>query len=238
MTKYNAYETVDQSKLWNDQHATRGLTLECGDEYKFTPNTSAIEFARKLKPSSTILEVGAANGRDARYWAGLGHNVLALDFSEVALEQLKYLAMEQGVCELVTPILWDISHGTLPLAGVPENIDAFYARSALHVDDTQLYKLSFELNTVLKDGAIIFIEGKGPNDKKIARSEQIGHHLAIDNEEGGHLRRIWTCQFAKQLCATMKWDILGIQDRVEKWNGTPATFIRLVAQKGYTNDSV
>ncbi len=233
MTSYNAHETVDQSQLWNNQHATRGLSLECGDKFRFTPNNSAIEFAKRLKPRSTILEVGAANGRDARYWGGLGHRVLALDFSKVALEQLMNLAMEQGVCGFITPILWDISHGTLPVDGVPETIDAFYARSALHIDDTQLYRFSFELNARLREGGVIFIEGKGPNDKKISRSEQIGHHLAIDKEEGGHLRRIWTCHFTKQLCATMKWDILGIQDRHEKWNGTPASFIRLLAQKGY-----
>jgi SAM-dependent methyltransferase len=235
MTRYNSHETPDQVSLWDKQHATRGANLEGSEEYKFTPNTSAIEFAKHLKPKSSILEIGSANGRDARYWADNGHNVYAVDFSQVALDQLKYLAMEQGVIEFVSPILHDISHGTLPLAGIPNSIDGFYARSALHIDDTQLYKFAFELNTILKPGAIIFIEGKGPNDKKIARSEPIGKHLVIDHEEEGHVRRVWTCQFSHQLCETMKWDILDLKDRHEKWNGTPATFMRLIAQKGHQN---
>jgi len=232
MSRYN-HEIPDQRQLWNRQHATRGLALEGSESLKFTPNTSAIEFSQHLNKGSTILEVGSANGRDARYWASLGHNVLAIDFSDVALEQMKELAIEQMVVEMVTPILWDIGRGCFPLTDIPESVDAFYARSALHIDDTTMYKLAFELDHLLVPGGVVFVEGKGPKDAKITRSRAVGCNLVIDEEEEGHLRRVWTCRFARQLCETMRWGILNLQDRQEKWNGVPATFMRLLAQKGY-----
>lgn len=218
------------------QHASRGVSLECSPDFKFTPNQSAVEFSNLLKPQSAILEVGSANGRDARFWASQGHMVIATDFSEVAMQQLTQIAIEQGISEFITPILWDISQGRLPPSLLTNIVDGFYARSALHIGDTQMYDLAFALDKILKPGGIVFIEGKGPNDEKVARSEKVGRHLAVDNCEGGHLRRVWTCRFSKQLCSTLKWDILDLSDRREKWNGTPATFMRLIARKGIAND--
>lgn len=221
----------DQRDLWNVQHGTRGVSLEGGD-LAFTPNKSAVEFADKLKPGSTILEVGCANGRDARYWATLGHKVLAMDFSEIALKQLQSLAAQQGVGDRVTPILWDAATGCLPPSEMPERVDAFYARSSLHVNDTTLYDLAFAIDRRIAEGGVLFIEGKGPNDEKIARSEYVGRNMVVDQFEGGHLRRVWTCAFARRLCGTMKWDILELADNRETWNGTTATFMRLLARKG------
>ena len=89
----------------------RGAELECGNSLRFTPNDTAVVFAEHLPCSAKILEVGCANGRDARYWASLGHSVIATDFSSIALEQLNAISCEQGVSERITPILWDVGGG-------------------------------------------------------------------------------------------------------------------------------
>lgn len=233
MIKTHEIIIPDQIKLWNEQHATRGLKLESSSTYKFTPNTSAVEFESQLNPHSTILEIGSANGRDARFWASQYHEVYALDFSNVALDQLKLFAMEQGIEEFVIPILWDIRCGNLPTHCLPEKVDGLYARSALHVDNTAMFSLAFNADSLLKPGAIIYIEGKGHNDKKIARSQSLGNGLFIDYKEKGHVRRAWTGKFARKLCDTIGWHIMDLQERYERWNGDSATFMRLKAIKQY-----
>ena len=222
----------NQQQLWNQQHAVRGVSGIEGDSLKFAPNQSAVLFEQKLPAGSTILEVGSANGRDARYWASKGHEVVALDFSEVALDQLQQLAVAQQVNELIIPIVWDIADGKLPLNKMPKNITGFYARSALHVGDKQMYVLGQEVNSVLQAGGKVFIEGKGNKDPKIARSKKIGNGLAVDQEENGHLRRIWHPEFVNKLCAAVGWDILELNTSTEDWNGTQALFLSLLAQKG------
>lgn len=111
------------------------------------------------------------------------------------------------------------------------SINAFYARSALHVDDCTMLKLADHLNRILVPSGLILIEGKGPNDKKIKRSRHVGNGTAIDDEEGGHLRRIWTTKFTTDMCHKFSWNILELIDVEEEWQNTSATFMRLIAQK-------
>lgn len=226
----NENPIVNQQALWDAQHAKRGVEFECGTSLKFTPNDAAVVFAERLPCSARILEIGSANGRDARYWASLGHSVIATDFSSTALEQLKAISCEQGVLDKITPVLWDVGGGGLPVED-SASIDAFYARSALHVDDCTMLKLADHLNRILVPDGLILIEGKGPNDKKIQRSYHVGNGTAVDHEEGGHLRRIWTAEFTKDMCHKFRWNILELKEVEEEWRGTSATFMRLIAQK-------
>ena len=223
-------ELTCQRTLWENQHATRGAEVECGSSLRFTPNDTAVKFAEFLPQSSRILEVGSANGRDARYWATLGHKVVATDFSLTALKQLKELGYEQGVMDSISPVVWDINVGRLPIDRC-SSINAFYARSALHVCDSVMMQLASHLNKILSPNGIVLIEGKGPNDKKIARSCKRGNGTAVDHEEGGHLRRIWTTKFTKEMCSKFGWSIIHLTDEQEEWQGVPATFMRLIAKK-------
>jgi|GEM_PF-1082784 len=218
-----------QRDLWNTQHATRGASSIESEELTFAPNEVAVLLHECLAPASRIMEVGAANGRDARYWASKGHTVMALDFSDVALLQLQEIAREQGVLDKIDAKEWDICDGDLPPTDGP--IDAFYARSALHIDDTTMMGLAVNIDTILSPGGYIVIEGKGPKNDKIARSTQIGGNLVVDPFENGHLRRVWTTDFTKEMCNKMGWNILEISHAAQAWDGEPADFMRLVAKK-------
>src|ERR1019366_8710699 len=111
---------------WDSQHAVRGYMGHEGTVMRDIPNMSAITFETYLPHNSIILEIGCANGRDARYWARRGHTVLGADFSRVALTQMTDLATEQGLGRKIFPIHHDITEGKLP-----DNVsfNAFYARS-------------------------------------------------------------------------------------------------------------
>jgi len=227
----NRVHIPDQVDLWDRQHAQRGCFGPEGDHLLYKPNDTAVQLAECLPASSVILEIGCANGRDARYWASLNHRVFAADFSRVALEQLKVVGEGQGLMHLIHPVLHDISTGKLPCCIGPDLLDAFYARSALHIDDSALSRLAEEINTAVKPEGYIAIEGKGPSDRKISRSVKLEGHLAVDPKENGHLRRIWTCEIMRELCGAFNWAIIELRQYAELNNGQQACFVRLLAQR-------
>lgn len=200
-----------------------------GDHLVDTPNDSALLLNHLLGASSTIAEVGSANGRDARYWATQGHEVHCMDFSSVALGQLVQHAERQGLAAKINPLHFDATVGKLPEEVGP--IDGFYARSALHVDDETLMSLLGDVDSRLKPGGVVLIEGKNTDDPKIARSTHLGNGLAVDPHENGHLRRIWTPESLEQICNTFGWITVRQETVGEQWAGTDASFLRLVATK-------
>ncbi len=175
-----------QKQLWDQRHLTRGKDGPEGTSCAFLPNQSATEFGLLFTNLTNILEIGCANGRDARYLALLGHKVTAIDFSPVAIAQLLKLAGKQGVSDRVTALQHDYSNGTLPNLE-PRSYGACYARSALHLDDSTMSKLGTAISGLLVPNGLIFIEGKGLCDPKIQRSKDLDHGLSLDDD--GHLRR-------------------------------------------------
>jgi hypothetical protein len=231
MIGYTQELLTGQQDLWDAQHAMRGAVggLE-GDHLVDVPNDAAVMFGELIGADSVIAEVGSANGRDARYWALQGHQVHCLDFSQVALGQLAQHAERQGVSDRIKPVYFDANNGRLP-EEVDGALNGFYARSALHVGDKTLFSLLSGVNDRLEPESIILIEGKGPDDEKIARSVDIGDGLVSDPLENGHVRRVWTPESFGAICGTFGWTALSQEVVGEEWAGTDATFLRLVAVK-------
>ena len=221
---------TDQQLLWDQQHAVRGgINGQEGDHLADIPNASAVMFIDQLSANSVIAEIGSANGRDARYWATLGHQVLCMDFSAIALGQLNAHAIRQGISSQLDTFHFDANDGVLP-ESIPA-IDGFYARSALHIDDDALFGILEGVHERLSDGGVVLIEGKSTLDPKIARSTPIGNGLAVDHEENGHVRRIWTTETLDRICTTFGWTALDVSASDERWETTDASFLRLVAKK-------
>lgn len=220
---------TDQQTLWDAQHAQRGGTNGLEDVLADVPNASAVLLGQLVRPRSVIAEVGSANGRDARYWARNGHRVRCMDFSRIALGQLVERTERQGLTDFITPLHFDANDGKLP--DEVGTIDAFYARSALHVDDETLMSLLSDVDSRLKKDGIVLIEGKSTTDRKIRRSVDIGNGLAVDPEENGHMRRVWTPESLEDICSGLGWTALQQETAQEQWAGTDATFLRLVATK-------
>lgn len=53
------------------------------------PSDAVKRFAEKLPPHARVLEIACGTGADARYLAALGHDVVAFDFSWVAIQRAK-----------------------------------------------------------------------------------------------------------------------------------------------------
>lgn len=217
----------DQKQMWDDQHFQRGTAGEEGTSLRDVPNQAAVNLDCRLGRGSVIFEVGSANGRDARFWAKRGHSVIATDFSKVALTQLEAIAQEQGVHKNIEAIEFDLNSGQLPIRA-PRFIDAFYARSALHISDDAMTNLGHEINRVAKRGAIVMVEGKTGTDPKIKRSADLGNGLVVDYD--GHLRRSFSEEFMEKWAQEAGWAVDDMRTYEETTAGKGAEFIRMTAK--------
>ena len=81
---------------WDDRYA--------GEEFFFgtEPNVFLVEVAPRL-PAGRTLCIADGEGRNSVFLAGLGHEVTAMDASEVGMQKARALAAERGV-ELATVV--------------------------------------------------------------------------------------------------------------------------------------
>lgn len=84
-------DSSDRSDYWNSYYATRGeLTRP-------VPSQFAAFVAGELAGPHRIVELGIGSGRDAIFFASLGHDVVGVDASEAAIESSRQRAQAQGV---------------------------------------------------------------------------------------------------------------------------------------------
>jgi len=128
------------------------------------------------------------------------------------------------------PVLYDINLGSLPFkAG--GNFDGFYARSSLHVGDERVLQLVKTIDRQLKPGGKVLVLGKSPNDRKIQRSKRLEDGLAVDYQENGHIRRVWTPKFMKEMCRVACWELLSIDYNSEVIDNGVSEYITMTAKK-------
>lgn len=65
--------------------------------FGYRPNDFLAANARMLRPGSRVLCLGDGEGRNGVHLAGLGHDVVSLDFSAVGQAKARSLAEEKGV---------------------------------------------------------------------------------------------------------------------------------------------
>lgn len=215
---------INQKNLWNNQHVTREREHQ---DLEDIPNISAVSIVGCIPEEGTVLEIGAGNGRDARYFIKAKNcQVLAVDFSENAINQMIEASKKDGTIERLSTILSDTRDLEAPKV---DSLDMFYARSSLHLSDTDLYLLFKKIVPALKVGGHVFIEGKTTKDLKISRSTLVDDNLLEDKD--GHLRRSWNSDFIKDFCHKTGLKLIEISDKTEFWRDTETSFINFLAKK-------
>ncbi|PIR95934.1 MAG: hypothetical protein COT92_03705 [Candidatus Doudnabacteria bacterium CG10_big_fil_rev_8_21_14_0_10_42_18] len=213
-----------QRELWEKQHLERAGEHE---ELEDTPNEFGKKCIQLIPENGTILEIGAANGRDARYFAKeKGCRVIATDFSEIAAGHLQAAAIKDRTSCHVYPVVADAKN--LPITQ-KEYFDAVYARSSLHLDNEELDKFMEEVATILKSGGYLMIEGKPKEDFKISRSEEVKANMHMDHD--GHLRRAWSEEGIKKIVDKLGFQLISINRSTENWHGVETQFINFIAKK-------
>ena len=109
------------------------------------------EVAALLAPGSKVLELGCGYGQDATYLAMHGHDVVATDFSPIALDNFPH----QKVSGRVKPFLMDST--SLPYPFANKHFDVVYAHLGLHYFSTDVTRGVFtEIARILDYGGRFF----------------------------------------------------------------------------------
>jgi len=137
--------STNQHRHWNELHQER-LPVSANS----TASVFAQEVENQLSRQANILELGCGAGSDAAFFAQQGHRVMALDFSEVAVNKVQtaYLSL---------PALYvDTADISQHLSFNDHIFDAVYARLSLHYFSDQVTRTIFqEISRVLKvDGLL------------------------------------------------------------------------------------
>ena len=133
----------DRRDYWNDRYATQGLVWG-GEANQFV----AAELSG-LTPRR-VLDLGCGQGRNAIWLARQGHDVTAIDVSDVAIEQAKVLADEAGV-----HVTWT-AHDLATWQPEPETYD-LVVLSYLQLPDTTRRVVHAGAVAALTPGGRIFL---------------------------------------------------------------------------------
>jgi SAM-dependent methyltransferase len=109
-----AESPMQAGKKWDNVY------VETPFRYGRKPSQIAKRLAAKIRPASTVIELGGGYGRDAVFLAKRGHNVISLDISEEARMAGIYFAKQEGVGDRIVFITKDVSAG-LELGSVYAN---------------------------------------------------------------------------------------------------------------------
>lgn len=134
------------SNVWSDLHENY-KSQDWINRPSIFAETAITYFPAKGK----VLDLGAGQGQDSRYFAEHGYEVVSTDLEESALEQSKS-KLTGGLEEKVTVQNVDLRE-ELPLGN--ESFDAVYAHLSLHYFDYETtVRLFGEIQRVLKPGGV------------------------------------------------------------------------------------
>ncbi|MCL5410914.1 MAG: class I SAM-dependent methyltransferase [Patescibacteria group bacterium] len=160
-----------------------------------TPSIFA-EFALEYFPKKgTVLDLGAGQGQDSRFFASLGYDVLSTDFSDYAL------SLSKKKTKNLENIKWqniDMSKGVLPFSD--SSFDVVYANLSLHYFDSEITeKLFSEIRRVLKNNGIVAMLLNSIKDPEVKTLKSIGDGLYED--ERGLEKRYFSVDYLKDKAA-------------------------------------
>jgi SAM-dependent methyltransferase len=138
---------VAQREHWQDTYRAHPEMYGSG---RSEPAAYAAEVF-KANGVERVLELAAGHGRDALYFAHQGFTVLATDFSDIAVAQVRRTAQAQGVTARVQSTVHDLRK---PLPVETGSIDAVFAHMALcmALSTRELHVILNEVSRVLKPG--------------------------------------------------------------------------------------
>lgn len=164
---------IDARKYWVGGHK-KYLTTSWIDK----PTIFATQVIKYFPRKGKLLDLGAGQGQDSRFFAKKGFRVLCTDFSDFALEIAKEKAEKEKL--KINFLELDISQ-KLPFE---DNVfDIVYSHLALHYWDKEKTKIIFnEILRVLKKGGVFAAIFNSIYDPEIVQLRKIGQNLYFDDK--------------------------------------------------------
>lgn len=139
--------------IWDERYALDALAY--GDQ----PNDFLKEKAA-LIPTGPVLDLGAGQGRNALYLAGLGFEVDALDQSTVGLERAMQLAEARGVS--IRPIAADLQDWRFPQAHYSAVVAIW-----CHLPPELRARVHADIARALVPGGLVILEAYTPEQLRL-----------------------------------------------------------------------
>lgn len=134
-----------------------------------------------------ILELGAGQGRDSLYFARNGLDVVCLDYSQAAVEQLRSRAAEEGLSDRIEAVPRDLR---LPLPFADGSVEGCYSHMlyCMNFKTAQIETLNEEIRRVLKPGGLNILTVRHTGDPHFGKGTSHGDNRF---ENGGFIVRFF-----------------------------------------------
>ncbi len=133
------------------------------------PNYFAQDSKKYFPAEGRLLELGCGQGQDSAYFLSEGYEVVATDFSNTSLEDVKqkFSGKENFSSEFI-----DLSDATFPFS--EEHFDGVYAHLSLHYFTREITeKIIEEIHRVLKPNGVLAFLVNSLRDPECGKGQQL-----------------------------------------------------------------
>jgi SAM-dependent methyltransferase len=207
---------TSQREIWDNRYRERAAGFSPRDASDFAKRAASL-----LAASSDVLELGCGPGWDAAYFAGLGHRVLATDFSGSLIRG--NVQRFEGTPGLSFAVL-DTSQ---PFELAVASYDLVYARLSLHYfEDAATRRVFDEVARVLRPKGRLAFMCRSTSDPAYGK----GVEIAGDVFEFGHVRHFFSEAYTHDVLAPRFFvDSLTLHDGL--LYDSPSAWIEVVSRR-------
>ncbi len=190
---------VDHGKCDAQKEHWESVYSSNTDKFGTIPSEPAKITSTLLKKESktSLIELGAGQGRDTLYFARSGFNVTALDYSHKGIEAINITATDQCLDDSIQTVQQDVRE-LLPFEN--DSFDACYSHMlyCMPLSKSELSKLSSEIYRILKPGGLNIFTTRNTKDPQYRTGLHRGEGLwEID---GGFIVHFLSKEDISKLC--------------------------------------
>lgn len=192
-------DDYDRDKeYWNEYYKSLGYD-------RIEPSDFAQYIVMELPLKSHILELGCGNGRDSLFFLDKGHDVIAVDSSNTAIDMLNRLT--QGFRNAMF-----ICDDFVKCSTLYQMIyDCIYSRFTLHaITDEQETELLNNVRSSLGRDGLFCIEARTIHDDICGRGTKVGHNAYVYND---HFRRFIDVNEFENKLKLLGFEIISLEEK-------------------------
>jgi len=166
-----------------------------------------------------VIDLACGNGRDALFFARHGFNVLAIEKSQCAIDNLVKIKTHKNIFAVAN---LDLVNDELPLAKINNQRCAFYSRFFIHTLQTEEVVKFFEnISTAMKPDEILMLEYRNHDD-----SDKFKYF-------GDHFRAYYKTQFISEIAQSNNLECYYAIEGIgfAKWRGEDPSVTRQIFKK-------
>lgn len=210
---------MDPKDYWKEKHHKYS-----SQDWVIKPTIFAQFAIAHFPTEGKLLELGAGQGQDSRFFAKNNYDVISTDFSENALEIAKQKAKDENLSIEFKQV--DLSE---PIPFSSGSFDIVYSHLAVHYFDKQRTKELFdEMTNVLKPSGILALLLNTMEDPEVKDSKQIEDGLY--DTPAGLVKRFFTLDYLKEL-TNSRFEVIVLDANGETYKDKIKTLIRFIGQR-------